>query len=83
MKADNFLEEMRYKISIGDVFTLYEAIGFIEANANEYAKNMLYSLKNVAYKVNWHLTLEEQEAIQQAIKKERKDEEDSDNETAT
>ena len=73
MKVDNILEEMRNKISIGDIFTLYEAIGFIEAHANEYGKNMLFSLKNVVYKVHYNLVQKEQEAIELAIK-ERKDE---------
>lgn len=71
--VDKILVEMRNRISIGDVFTLYEAIGFIEANATEFGKNMLYSLKNVAYKVNYYLNQQEQEAIKQAIE-ERKDE---------
>ena len=73
VNAGDILNEMYNKITMGDVFTLYEAIGFIEANATANSKNLLYSLKNVAYKVNFHLNQEENEAIKQAIK-ERKDE---------
>lgn len=73
VNAGDILKEMHNKITMGDVFTLYEAIGFIEANATENSKNLLYSLKNVAYKVNCHLNQEENEAIKRAIK-ERKDE---------
>lgn len=68
LNAGDILKEMYNKITMGDVFTLYEAIGFIEANATENSKNLLYSLKNVAYKVNCHLSQEENEAIKQAIK---------------
>lgn len=71
--AIKILDDMHSKISMGDVFTLYEAIGFIEANATESGKNMLYALKNVAYKVNCYLNQQEQEMIKQAIE-ERKDE---------
>lgn len=73
VNAGDILKEMYNKITMGDVFTLYEAIGFIEANATENSKNLLYSLKNVAYKVNCRLNQEENEAIKQAIKG-RKDE---------
>lgn len=71
--AIKVLEDMNRKISMGDVFTLYEAIGFIEANATESGKNMLYSLKNVAYKVNCYLNQQVQEMIKQAIKERKED----------
>lgn len=66
-------EEIRYQVTMEDVFTLYEAIGFIEANATEESKNMLYSLKNVAYKINYNIMKEEQEAYKNALA-ERKNE---------